>query len=420
MKTSIYYCMLMSLTMMITSVSCNESDGPNESGEKPAEYSIKLSARQKQALNQSNDFAFDVLKAVNNENNNVLVSPYSLGQALAMLANGAVGETYDEISRALKIGDDVTLDDINSYYAIMNTALTNSIKCSSKLAIANSLWLNKQYEGKILEEYKIGMRSNFNAKVSALDFSESKSVDAINNWSKEKTNGLIPNITKGLDPKTDVAILLNTLFFKGFWSYFPKKNTYNDIFRNQFDRNESVKMMKSDKCKLYGFSSDNELMVEFDYSGNAFQLLVIMPKKEKINSYIANLNGDRYNQLLTQIVANESEVTMPKFKGSYNNQLIAPLAKIGIKKAFSDDAQFGKISSSLGVCVTAVQQYTTIEVNEDGTTAVASTKVDLGFTSTGQLPKQFIIDHPFIYIIRERTTGVILFIGKTQSLEGMQ
>lgn len=413
--------MIISLSMVMAMVSCSkDNDEPNVTGEKPAEYSIKLSAKQKLALNQNNNFAFDIMKAMNDENRNMFVSPYSIGQALAMLANGAEDETFDEIAHTLKIGDEVTLNDINSFYATMNKALTTDIKCSSKVAISNSLWLNKQFNDKIIAGFKDNVKTYFGAKVSALDFSDNKSFNIINNWSKNETSGLIPNIINVLNPKMDVAILLNTLYFKGFWSYFPTQHTHNDIFRNQFDRNENVKMMTSNKCLVNGFISDNELIAEFNYGGDAFQLLVIMPKKDKINDYIANFNGVRYSQLLANMEPSESEVSMPKFKCAFENELIGPLSKIGVKKVFSNNAQFGKISSELGMCVTNAQQYATIEVNEDGTTASASTKVDIGFTSAGKLPQKIIIDHPFIYIIKERTTGVILFVGKAQSIENAQ
>ena len=119
MKKSILYYLLWCLIMSVALVSCSDD---NESGsgvenEQPAVYTIKLTAPQKKVLSQSNDFAFDVLKSINDENTNNFVSPYSLGQALAMLANGAEGETYDEIARVLKIGDGASLADINTFYA---------------------------------------------------------------------------------------------------------------------------------------------------------------------------------------------------------------------------------------------------------------------------------------------------------------
>lgn len=418
LKSSLFICL--SAMTALASCSDNDSNEPNVKNEEPAQYSITLSAPQQKVLNQSNDFAFDVLKAVNNENGNVFVSPYSLGQALAMLANGAEGETYDEIADVLKIGDGTALNDINGYYATMNKAL-KCIKCSSKIAIANSLWINSKLNHKILDSYKADMQSNFDAMVSALDFSDAKAVGTINDWSKKHTAGLIPTIINN-NIGNESAMLLNTLYFKGLWSYFPKKNTYDDIFRNQFDRNEKVKMMKSDECALNGFVTDEELMVEFDYGGKAFQLQVIMPKKEKINEYINDLDGEKYAELLTYMRNSQSVVAMPKFTATYNNALAAPLQKMGIKRAFGPDAQFSKISATERLSVTNALQNTIIEVNEEGATAASTTRVDIGATSPGPsvLPKSFNIDHPFIYLIRERQTGAILFVGKVQSMEGMQ
>ena len=181
-------------------------------------------------------------------------------------------------------------------------------------------------------------------------------------------------------------------------------------------------MMKSDECALNGFVTDEELMVEFDYGGKAFQLQVIMPKKEKINEYINDLDGEKYAELLTYMKNSQSVVAIPKFTATYNNALAAPLQKMGIKRAFGPDAQFSKISATERLSVTNALQNTIIEVNEEGATAASTTRVDIGATSPGPsvLPKSFNIDHPFIYLIRERQTGAILFVGKVQSMEGMQ
>ncbi|MDD6832092.1 MAG: serpin family protein [bacterium] len=419
MKKSILYYLLWCLIMSVALVSCSDD---NESGsgvenEQPAVYTIKLTAPQKKVLSQSNDFAFDVLKSINDENTNNFVSPYSLGQALAMLANGAEGETYDEIARVLKIGDGASLADINTFYATMNQALT-SIKSSAKFAVANSLWTNQKYDSYLLDSYKTDMLTHYGAQVQALDFSDAGSVETINKWANKQTNGAIPSIVKATDSESH-ALLFNSLYFKGLWKYFPKKNTHHEMFRNQFDRNENVKMMESDITAINGFISDDELMAEFDYGGKAFQLQIIMPIKQKINDYIAELNGEKYVQMLTEMQSTETIVTMPKFKHSYENQLIENMKKMGICRVFNEDAQLGKLSSYRGLSVTKLQQNTLIEVNEEGTTAAAVTMGEIGPTAN-VLPSRFIIDHPFIYIIRERTTGVILFIGKVQTMEGMQ
>ena len=419
MKKSILYYLLWCLIMSVALVSCSDD---NESGsgmenEQPAVYTIKLTAPQKKVLSQSNDFAFDVLKSINDENTNNFISPYSLGQALAMLANGAEGETYDEIARVLKIGDGASLADINTFYATMNQALT-SIKSSAKFAVANSLWTNQKYDSYLLDSYKTDMLTHYGAQVQALDFSDAGSVETINKWANKQTNGAIPSIVKATDSESH-ALLLNSLYFKGLWKYFPKKNTHHEMFRNQFDRNENVKMMESDITAINGFISDDELMAEFDYGGKAFQLQIIMPIKQKINDYIAELNGEKYVQMLTEMQSTETIVTMPKFKHSYENQLIENMKKMGICRVFNEDAQLGKLSSYRGLSVTKLQQNTLIEVNEEGTTAAAVTMGEIGPTAN-VLPSRFIIDHPFIYIIRERTTGVILFIGKVQTMEGMQ
>lgn len=403
---------------MMTLFSCNNSDEPKLQKEAPAQYSIKLSAPQQKVLSQGNDFAFDVLKAINKEDGNVFVSPYSLGQDLAMLANGAEGETFNELAKVLKIGDGATLEDINTYYETMNGTLT-TINCSSKFLVGNSVWLNKNYN--ILDNYKNDMGKFYNATVETLDFNDSKSVDRINSWAKESTKGFIPNIVKELDAMSDAALLLNSVYFKGLWTYFPVKNTHDDIFRNQFDRNEKVKMMSS-RTILNGCITDDELALELTYNGEAFQMVIIMPKREKINNYVKTLNGEKYAQILSQMTKNDSEVIMPKFKSAYENDFSDALKAMGVSRVMSSGiAQLKKISPDEGIYLSKISQKTTIEVNEDGTiaTAVTTGKVE-GFTDNSPILTQYVIDHPFIYLIKERTTGAILFIGKVQSMAGMQ
>ena len=426
MKKSLYYCLLISLSAMMALPSCsNENDDSNVKNEEPAQYMIKLSAPQMKVLSQSNDFAFDVLKAVNNENSNAFISPYSLGQALAMIANGAEGETLEEIANVYELVVEAGVYRADSIkVAEAAKVIENSqrdINCSSQIAFANSLWVNKDFDGTILDSYKKNMQSSYDAMVDVLDFADSKSTDIINSWSKKQTNGLIPTIVDNLSNDMPRTILLNSLYFKGLWNYFPKKNTYSDNFRNQFDRNEKVKMMKSDKCELTGFVTDEELMAEFDYGGKAFQMQIIMPKKEKINDYIQDLDGEKYAEMLSYLTKSKSIVAMPKFKSKYSYSLENPLKAMGITKAFSDYAEFGKISTKKEFKITKTLQNTTIEVNEEGSVASATTRIDGSVdTNVGELPKEFIIDHPFIYLIRERQTGAILFIGKVQSMEGMQ
>ncbi|MCQ2290954.1 MAG: serpin family protein [Muribaculaceae bacterium] len=418
MKKTFVYSSLICGCAMMTFTSCNNSDEPNVENEKPAQYSIQLTAPQQKVLSQSNDFAFDVLKTINNEDGNVFVSPYSLGQVLAMLANGAEGQTYDEIATVLKIGDGTSLDDINSYYSTMNSTLT-TINSSAKFMVANSLWLNKNYN--VLESYKTDMKSFFDAKVETLDFSDRKTVDLINNWVKESTNGLIPGIVDEVDPVFDCAWLLNSLYFRGFWKYFPKKNTYDDTFYNKQNNGEKVKMMKSDECYLNGCITKEELALELTYGGEAFQMMVIMPRSERINDYINALNGEKYAQVLSQMTKNESEVIMPKFKNIYNNDFKDALKAMGMSRVLSDNAQLGKMTTARNVRLSKILQNTSIEVNEEGTIAVATTggKVTGVIDNIRQIIK-YVIDRPFIYLIKERTTGAILFIGKVQSMAGMQ
>lgn len=428
MKKTFYNHFIICACAMMALSSCNNSnssidDEPKMPLEQPAKYSIQLSPSQQKVLTQGNDFAFDVLKAINDEKDNVFVSPFSLGQTLGILANGAEGQTFDEIAAVLKIGDGMSLDDINSYYSTMNSALT-SINSSAKFMVANSLWLNKKYV--ILDSYKTDMRNVFGAKVETLDFSDSKTVDVINGWVKESTNGYIPSILEKVDPELDCAWLLNSAFFKGNWTYFPKKNTYSDNFRNLLGNDENVKMMKTDETGVNGMVSDKEQALELTYSGAAFQMMIIMPRQEEINSYIKAFNGEKYAQILSQMSDRQSEVILPKFSSACQNDFIKALKVMGLNRVLTPFvAELGKITPTDGAYLSQMLQNTAIDVQEVGTVATATTAGSVGIYTSPGTPDaaqiiQYKIDRPFIYLIKERTTGAILFVGKVQSMAGMQ
>lgn len=417
---TIFFICIFAVTVLSSCKNSKNNDEPNVKNEPPAQYSITLSAPQQKVLNQSNDFAFDVLKAINSEDGNVFVSPYSLGQALGMLANGAEGKTYDEIAAVLKIGDGTSLDDINSYYATMNSALT-SIKCSSQFAVANSLWVNKDYS--VFDDYKEGMKIHYGAKVENVDFSDSKTFDLINSWGNTQTGGHIPSIVNVKEELVPVAMLLNCLFFKGLWSYFLKENTRDDYFRNHTYHNESMKLMHSESATLNGWASDEELAVELDYGGKAFQLMVMMPTRMNINDYIKAFDGAKYQDLLSKMKKASSVVEMPKFKCSFDNKLNTTLKKLGIVGVFDEFAQLDKIakvSYTEKVRVSNVLQKASIEVNEEGSVATVVTRSDVDVNTAPGISGIYVIKRPFIYLIKERTTGAILFVGKVQSMAGMQ
>lgn len=329
---------------------------------------------------------------------NMLVSPYSAGCALSMLAEGAEGETKEEI---LKVLNGIPFKNEKLYSDRDN-----------KVTTANSIWVKNGFPVK--KDYLKLIGKDYGALVTNLDFSSPKAVKAINDWCSDNTEGLIPSIIDGIDPSY-VMFLLNALYFKAPWDHFDRNATMDGTFHGSRGKNK-VPFMNTSKSFPYAEYQGCQ-MVEIPYEGNKYSMIVAMPSKDMdINGLISYLNEDAYNAAIGEMNMRKVALSLPKFKFETSIELNDALKDMGMVKAFGR-GDFGAMTDA-SVCVDEVKQKCVIEVSEEGTEAAAVTSIGIRLTSVRpeNRPAVMRVDRPFLFLIRSIEDQNILFIGRVMNL----
>ncbi len=378
-----------------------------------------MTKTETELASQGADFAFRFFRAVDKslqENGGLsqeerdeplFVSPLSASFALSMLANGADGETLQELTDALGFSG-YSMEEVNAYYKKLMEELPKQDK-ESRLALANSLWLDTQFDA--LAAYKSVLTDNYDAEVRQVDMATA--VDDINNWCSQKTNGLIPKILKENEAGLSM-LLLNALYFKGEWDEpFDEKDTREDVFTNA-DGTESRTAFMNKEDWLRYVQNDLFGMVSLPYGNGAFSLQVLLPHEDvALADCIEALNGDAWTDLLGEMSFTEVNLKLPKLKTDRILDDLRPaLEAMGVKKAFTEGADFSKLSGQ-SLFISLVRQAVSFNMDEKGTEAVAVTGI--GGDVMAPPPSQVIdfhVQRPFLLVLTEKSTGCVLFIGK--------
>ena len=400
------------MIIVLITVSCNSKSDPVIQTPVDAKP-ILLSSTMITRVNQDNEFAFDLLKktiTLSGETN-VFVSPLSVSIALGMAWNGANGTTKTEMETALKMSG-MSVSDINDYYKIMQTSLP-AIDPTTKLSIANSLWYKTGFE--VRPDFMKVNTDYFNAYIKELDFTKAWALDTINNWCSKKTNTLIPTIVDKI-PSNAVMYLMNAVYFKGIWGkQFEKKNTSVLKFTTETGSQVDVNMMYQKDTFKYA-ETETAQYLDILYGNKAFSMTVILPAQNKTTTDVLNsLTADTWTNTLKLLNLREVMVYLPRFKVMNKFKLNDMLKSMGMKLAFTDFADFSNISG-VPLQISEVIHKTYVTVDEEGTEAAAVTSIGIITTSMPQIPV-FRVDKPFVFVIREKSTGIILFIGKMGSVE---
>jgi serpin B len=377
---------------------------------------IYLKAGMEKRVSQDNAFAFDLLKntITTSGETNVFISPLSVSIALGMAWNGANGSTKNEMETAMKMSG-LSVADINGYYQTMQSTLPG-IDPTTKLSIANSLWYKTGFPVK--PDFLKVNSDYFGAYLKELDFTKSWAVDTINNWCAKKTNNLITKPLDKIDPN-DVMLLVNAIYFKGIWrKHFETSNTKEADFTNELGAVTKVNMMYQKDTFAYAENNYAQYL-DMHYGNKAFSMTVILPVDGKTTGDVLNyMTTDNWNTRLQTMSTKEVEVYFPRFKTQNKFLLNDPLKSMGMNLAFSDYADFSNIVNA-NLKISKVIHDTYLEVTEEGTEAAAVTIISIGTSLSINPPPPpiFKVNKPFIYVIREKSTGVILFIGKMGNVE---
>ena len=412
---------LLVLSLLLTANSCDKDvQIENTKDDLPDPIKIELNVAENSMLKSDQAFAFEFFSKVYAEEQkgndlNFMVSPFSLSMALAMTWNGSDNETKLAIQNTLKLKD-MSDEEVNSYFKKLKESFEETDP-STKLAIANSIWTNKNI--KILPQFISLNKKYYKATVDAVDFSAPTTVQRINKWADDNTNGLIKEVIEETNPRA-LMYLLNALYFKGIWtSEFDAKSTSKMKFTTERGKSKNVDMMHQNAH--FNYASDETMqMVELPYGNEAFSMMVLLPQQGRIIADISRTlqNKEYWNNMKSRLRDKDVDLFLPKFKTEYSKQLNSVLKDMGMDIAFSpENADFSRMSDTRSF-ISFVQQFTYIATDEVGTEAAAVTVVGMETTSFPSTPEKvtFKADRPFIYVIQEKSTGSILFMGAVKDL----
>jgi serine protease inhibitor len=370
-----------------------------------------LTSAEQAIVTADNSFGFKLLNAVNKSDagKSLFISPVSVSMALGMTLNGANGTTRTAMMQTLEYSG-MTQTEINASYKSL-IALLTGLDPKVTIQIANSIWHRPELN--VEQTFKDVNRTNFNAEINSLNFSDPNASSLINAWVNRCTNGKIAQIVPTPIPSELVMYLINAIYFKGTWTQrFDPAATQDDLFTRPDGTRSSCKMMHQ-KTKLKYFADHRMQMVELPYGDSGFSMAVLLPAPGTgIDAFIENATQQFWNSSIVGLASQEVDLYLPKFKFEYEKKLNDMLKSMGMSVAFSlTDADFTNIDKRGQLFISEVKHKTFVQVDEEGTEAAAVTSVGVGVTSIGQNPIMR-VDRPFMFVIRENNSGTILFIGK--------
>ncbi len=365
-------------------------------------------------IEANNLFASDLYDKYKSGDGNLFFSPYSISSALSMTYEGAKGQTAEEIQLVLHLPDDKNRihSDFKSIYTELNKA-----EKTYKLTTANALWAQEDYP--FVDEYFNVVEEYYDGKVTNLDFKKDteNSRVTINNWVEDKTNDKIQDLipTGMLTPDTRL-VLTNAIYFKANWSnQFDAEDTRDGKFKLNSGQEVDTRLMHKTSNYNYGETSDLQIL-EMDYLDNDLSMIMILPKDNKLGKVEDDISKDKLEDWKNDMQTEKVRVTMPKFKFETKYFMAKDLKEMGMPTAFKyPDADFTGMSPIDELYIDEVIHQTFIEVAEYGTEAAAATAVIMRAGSTGEPieePKIFNADHSFIFIIQQKDSGNILFMGR--------
>ncbi len=396
--------LLLLTIIVVTFVSCVDK-ASDPIVEKPRELSIT----EKQLVSSADDFAFKLFKQVYNSepNKNMFVSPLSVSMALGMTMNGADGTTYDAMKTALSLNAFTRQQANETFQSLMG--LLASIDPKVTMNIGNSIWYNKNFS--FQPDFIETNKKYFNAVVNAMNFQDPATINVINNWVKAATKDKIEKIVEEISPQT-IMYLINAIYFKGVWKLqFDKAKTYDDFFTTESGKRVAVKMMQQES-EISTYSNNLFTAVELPYSSGAYNMMLLLPNSDKKLKDVADsFTKETLDTILKNFSVSKKNLFLPRFKLEYKLKLNDALIALGMGEAFDPaKANFTKLYSGLGnAYISDVLHKTYVDVNEEGTEAAAVTSVEIRVTSI--LNNEIKFNKPFLFLIREKNSGTILFIG---------
>jgi serpin B len=358
----------------------------------------------------ANRFGLELFGRLAGQPGNLFLSPAGLECALGMAYAGARGQTASEMSAVLGVPADSPAVHA-AFGAFLDSLGGATATDAAEVRVANAMFLQNGYA--IRTEYNATVTGAFRGDTASIDFADTaRAAATINDWVGHRTNGKIPTLVDpgSLAPSTRLY-LANALYFHGRWqSPFDTRRTKADTFRAEGGASVNADFMTATMTVPYA-ESDQFEVAELAYTGGAV-MDIILPRSEAARPAVerALADGSLVAGLGT-LRRKELKIALPRFRASSRLTLAGPLAGLGMPTAFGDAADFSGISDRERVAITSVAHKVFIDVNEEGSEAAAATGVGIG-PLMYRPPRPFTVDHPCLVVIRNATTGAILFVGR--------
>ncbi len=404
-------CIILGASAMLLSA-CHSS--PEPEGEKypdcgiPLSASIKLTQQESLANEGLNLFAHDFYKeaavqTANIDNGNFAVSPLSASIALAILANTADSNTEGSIIEMMHQPD---LETLNSTFNKLISFLPHQSN-GARLALANSVWYNKSYTPSPM--WSTFMKSVYYADASPVNFGDSSTVDVINGWCNDKTQGLIPRVVDKLDSHT-VVMLANAMHFAGSWLFkFDKDKTKSEPFEGR-DATMNVEMMHNTIETAYKAGS-NYTAVNIPFKGSS-SITFVLPTDCTADELSQSIN---FAELLSPIGFRpcKANVSLPKFEIKLSLDILEILNTLGLP-SYSECTKMG-INE---VCHIGCRQFTSTSIDETGAKIAAVTLIDMCTGTNPTTPEEltFTFNRPFLYFVINSYTNTVLMAGRVNGI----
>lgn len=364
-----------------------------------------------QLVTGANAFGFNLLRqlAAQNKDKNILVSPYSITNALGMVLNGAGGTTRQEMAQTLGWQETPPTAITES-----ETALRQALQAPGpnvELTVANSLWARQGV--RFNQNFLDVTRQSFGAEIHELNFADPHALATINGWVNANTKGKIPAIISRLNPD-DLMVLLNAIYFKGQWQRpFDPKHTQDGDFQLPGNATKRVPFMFQAGRYNY-WHGPNFAALNLPYGTGRLSMIVLLPDAGvALPAVLNDLDEAHWSDWLSKLASQQGKVKLPRFKMDFATTLNAPLQSLGIKSAFAGNADFSAMRPQRDVFISQVVHKAIMEVNEEGTVAAAATGItmSMGRAIDPRRPFEFTADRPFLTVIVDRQTASVLFAG---------
>lgn len=415
--------LILTLSMLLLLVSCGVKSEKSPEGDASGEVSrgektnlmenistrnVELHPDEDAGKTAVTGFGVELVKNSMEGGENVLISPLSVLCALAMTANGAREETLAQMETVFGL----SVDELNDFLCWYLASLPQGESCS--LRVANSIWVNDHIRFTPEQSFLQLNADYYGADIYTAPF-DAATLDAINGWVEDKTEGMIPEILDQI-PQEALMYLVNALAFEAKWArVYDKYQVREGVFTRENGAGQTVELMYSQESR-YLEDEQTTGFIKY-YEGRSYAFVGLLPKEGvSMEEYLATLTGEQLSALLDGAQSTMVDTAIPKFETEYSVELSDVLVSMGMTDAFDEDtADFSGIGTSTEgkLFISRVLHKTFISVGEQGTKAGAATVVEIADATSMPLDeiKKVYLDRPFIYLLIDCETGLPFFIG---------